>query len=155
MPSDPAGTAETFKTSLVPKMLVRQGCLRMSCAVEGAAHQPDVLRRSRACQLCSSVLLGGELCFLHTTILGYCRVLTALAVSLHRRSYSLSGLADGCAVLFGPFGCPRRSLGKRTHWQEGTWIVCAWPAVFLKSPAGQIERGHPARRQEQTLNCQG
>ena len=28
------------------------------------------------------------------------------------------------------------SLGKRTHWQEGTWTVCAWPAVFLKYEKG-------------------
>jgi hypothetical protein len=68
-----------------------------------------------ACQLCSSAMLGEELCFRHTTILGSCCDLTTLAAPLPRFSYSLSGLADGCAALFGPFGCPRRSLGKRTH----------------------------------------
>ena len=35
-----------------------------------AAHQPDVLQRTGACQLCSSAMLGEELCFRHTTILG-------------------------------------------------------------------------------------
>jgi hypothetical protein len=50
--------------------------LRTSCAVTRAAHQPDVLRRSGACQLCSAALLGEELCFRHTTILGSCHDLT-------------------------------------------------------------------------------
>ena len=44
-----------------------------------AAHHHDVLQRIGACQLCSSALLGEELCFRHTTILGSCRDLTALA----------------------------------------------------------------------------
>ena len=35
-----------------------------------AAHQPDVPQRTGACQLCSSAMLGEELCFRHTTILG-------------------------------------------------------------------------------------
>ena len=35
-----------------------------------AAHQPDVPERTGACQLCSSAMLGEELCFRHTTILG-------------------------------------------------------------------------------------
>ena len=96
-------------TPLVPQMLVRPGCLRTSYAVKGAAHQPDVSRRSGACQFCSSALLGEELCFRHTTILGSCRDLTVLAASLPRRPYNLSGLADGCAALFGPFGCPKEA----------------------------------------------
>jgi hypothetical protein len=120
-------------TPLVPQMLVRPGYLRTSCAVKGAAHQPDVLRRSGACQLCSFSLLGEVLCFRHTTILGSCRDLTALAAPLPRRPYSLSGLADGCAALFGHFGCPRRSMRKRTHSQEGTWTKSAWLAFFKKS----------------------
>jgi hypothetical protein len=128
-------------TPLALQMLVRPGCLRTSYAVKGEAHQPDVLRRSGACQLCSSALLGEELCFRHTTILGSCRDLTALAAPLPRRPYSLCGLVDGCAALFGPFGCPRRSLGKRTHGQEGTWTVCAWPAVFLKYQKGLTAPG--------------
>ena len=39
----------------------------------GAAHQPDVFQRTGACQLCSSAMLGEELCFRHTTILGSSR----------------------------------------------------------------------------------
>ena len=35
-----------------------------------AAHQPHVAERTGACQLCSSAMLGEELCFRHTTILG-------------------------------------------------------------------------------------
>ena len=34
-----------------------------------AAHQPDVSQRTGACQLCSSAMLGEELCFRHTTII--------------------------------------------------------------------------------------
>jgi hypothetical protein len=102
-------------TPLVPQMLVRLCCLRTSYVVKGAAHQLDVLRRSGACQLCSFALLGEELGFRYTTILGSCCDLTALAAPLSHRPYSLFGLADGCAALFGLFGCSRKSLGKRTH----------------------------------------
>ena len=100
-----------------------------------AAHQPDVLPQTGACQLCSFALLGEALCFRHTTILGSCRDLTALAAPLPRRPYSISGLSDGCAAFSGPLGCRRRGLGKRTHRQEGMQAVCAGragSAVFLK-----------------------
>ena len=66
-----------------------------------AAHHHDIFQRTGACKLCSSALLGEELCFRHTTILGSCRDLTALAAPLPRRPYSLFGLFDGCAVFSG------------------------------------------------------
>ena len=100
-----------------------------------AAHHHDVLQRTGVCQLCSFALLGEALCFRHTTILGSSRDLMALAAPLPSRPYSLCGLSDGCAALSGPLGCRRRSLGKRTHRQEGMQAVCAWragSAVFLK-----------------------
>ena len=80
-----------------------------------AAHQHDVLRRTGACQLCSSALLGEELCFRRTTILGSCHDMTALTAPLPRRPYSISRLSDGCPALSGPLGCRKRSMGKRTH----------------------------------------
>ena len=79
------------------------------------AHQPDVPWQYGACQLCSSALLGEELCFRYTTILGPWWDLLALAAPLLRRAYSLFGLFDDCAAFSGPFGCRRRSLGKCTH----------------------------------------